>query len=78
MSKKISSKASIMFVISNLIAGVLFLIGGIRFHYGDDLVGVIIYVTAAGLFFVLAFGAYLSYRKKSAIEKTEAHSQKKK
>ncbi len=69
MNKDVSPKVSIMFAISSLAAGVLFLIGGIRFHYRGDLVGFIIYIATAGLSFIVALGAYLSYRKKLVLEK---------
>ncbi len=69
MNKEVSPRTSMIFAISSLAAGVLFVIGGMRFYYRDDLVGVIIYITTAGLSFIVASGTYLSYRKKLVLEK---------
>ncbi|OGU55924.1 MAG: hypothetical protein A2V66_18445 [Ignavibacteria bacterium RBG_13_36_8] len=42
-------------VLPNITAGVLFLVGGIRFYYRADTVGAIIFILASLIFFLLAF-----------------------
>lgn len=71
MNKQVSSRASMMFAVSSLAAGVLLLIGGMRFLHSGDLVGVIIYIITAGLSFIVGLGGYLSYRKKLVLKKKE-------
>ncbi|KPL02345.1 MAG: hypothetical protein AMJ90_06110 [candidate division Zixibacteria bacterium SM23_73_2] len=53
-------------IIFNIIAGILFITGGIRFYYRDDITGMIIYLIAGLLSLLVALGWHLSSKNREA------------
>jgi len=60
MTDKSKKKNPIIF---NIIAGILFITGGIRFYYRDDIMGMIIYLVAGVLSLLVALGWHLSSKE---------------